>query len=338
MKIFQDYSLQTINTFGLFAKAKLFVAPKSVEELKKVISNKELMKEELFVLGGGSNVLFVSDFEGLIIHPQLKGIEIIEENDDFVLVKAHAGEEWDTFVEWTVKNGYGGIENLSLIPGTVGACPVQNIGAYGVEVAETIEKVETIALAKGTIHEFSKAECNFSYRNSIFKKDLKGKYLITSVFFKLNKNLHFITHYGAVDEELKKIGKVSLATVRQAVINIRNSKLPKPEEIPNAGSFFKNPVVDRKQFDSLKERYPEIVVYKIDENHYKIAAGWMIDYLGWKGKTYGGAAVHEKQALVLINKNNAVGKDVLSLAKNIQHSVYENFKVNLEFEINILGN
>jgi UDP-N-acetylmuramate dehydrogenase len=302
MDILRNYSLKEKNTFAIDAKAKLFVAPKSIDELKAVLANEALKKEPLLVLGGGSNILFISDFDGLIIYPSLCGKEIVMDTENEVWVKANAAEDWDEFVSWTVDLGYGGLENLSLIPGSVGACPVQNIGAYGVEVAEVIENVKAVEISTQKLHEFSNEECEFGYRNSVFKNKLKGKFIITSVTFKLQKHPEFKTHYGAVNAELEKIGDVSLSSVRQAVINIRESKLPKPEVTPNAGSFFKNPVVGKEKFKSLEEKYPEIVAYKADDVSYKLAAGWMIDYLGWKGKTFGGAAVHEKQALVLVNK------------------------------------
>ncbi len=337
MEILRNYSLKEKNTFAIDANAKLFVAPKTINELQAVLADDILKKEPLLILGGGSNMLFVSDFDGLVVHPNLHGKGIIKETEDEVWVKAHAAEDWDEFVAWNVNLGYGGLENLSLIPGSVGACPVQNIGAYGVEVAELIENVDAIEISTGKLHEFSNAECEFGYRNSVFKNKLKGEFIIISVTFKLQKYPEFKTHYGAVNAELEKIGNVSLASVRQAVINIRESKLPKPEITPNAGSFFKNPVVNMEKFIALKEEYSEIVAYQIDEDSYKLAAGWMIDYLDWKGKTFKGAAVHEKQALVLVNKNNATGNEVVELAKKIQRSVNDLFGVSLEFEVNLIG-
>lgn len=336
MEIYKNYSLKDKNTFGIDSKAKLYVAPSNLRELAEVVMNRTFDTEPQLILGGGSNMLFVSNFDGLVIHPQLFGKELVEQNKDYVLVKAMAGEDWDTFVEWTVKNGYGGLENLSLVPGTVGACPVQNIGAYGVEVADTIEKVEVMVRKTGEIKELDAKECKFAYRNSIFKTERKGQFIITSVYFKLTKQPQFKTHYGAVEAELEKLGEISLQTVRQAVINIRESKLPDPEKCPNAGSFFKNPAVSKEKYNDLKKRYPEIVAYKIDEGNYKLAAGWMIDYLGWKGKTHGGAAVHDKQALVLVNRNNATGSEIIELAEKIQNSVYESFGVQLEFEVNVV--
>jgi len=337
MKRFENISLKDKNTFGLAAKAKQYIAPESFDELYEMLNDKELIGKPYFILGGGSNLLFVNDFDGLIIHPQLFGKEIIEEEENNVTIKAYAAENWDNFVEWTVEHGFGGLENLSLIPGTVGACPVQNIGAYGVEVADVIEKVEAVEIETLATREFSLEECQFGYRNSVFKNELKNKYIITAVYFRLSKKPTFKIHYGAVEEELKKLGSVNLTTVRQAVINIRQSKLPDPESVPNAGSFFKNPVVNEKHVINLKEKFPDLATYPAGDKQFKIAAGWMIDKLGWKGREFKGAAVHDKQALVLINKNNATGQQIIELAETIRKDVYENFEVNLEFEVNIIG-
>lgn len=337
MEIYNNYILKDKNTFALDVKTKLYVAPASLKELSEVVMNRHFYEEMQLILGVGSNVLFISDFDGVVIHPSLFGKELVAEDEKQVLIRAMAGEDWDGFVAWTVANGYCGLENLSLIPGSVGACPVQNIGAYGVEVADTIEKVEVMVRETGEIKEISAEECKFTYRGSIFKTEQKEKYIITSVYFSLNKKPQFKTHYGAVETELKKLGEVNLQNIRQAVINIRESKLPDPKKIPNAGSFFKNPVVGKEQYLGLKERFPEIVSYSVDNNSYKLAAGWMIDYLGWKGKTNGGAAVHDKQALVLVNKNNAKGKEIIELAEKIQLSVNEVFGVELEREVNIVG-
>lgn len=336
MEIKNNYSLKEKNTFALDAKAKLFAAPKSIDGLKKLLQNEELKKEALFVLGGGSNVLFLNDFDGLVIQPLLFGKEIVAQDESHVLVQAKAAEDWDGFVEWTVNQGFGGLENLSLIPGSVGACPVQNIGAYGVEAGDVIEKVEAIEIETGKLHSFKKEECEFAYRNSIFKNRLKGKYIITSVYFSLSKKPAFKINYGAVKQELEKMGGLSLQSVRQAVINIRKSKLPEPEECPNAGSFFKNPMVSKDHLEQLQIKFPDIVSYKVDESNYKLAAGWMIDKLGWKGESHGSAAVHDKQALVLVNKNNASGAEIIELAKKIQQSVVDTFNVELEMEVNVV--
>jgi len=338
MEVQKNYSLKEKNTFGIDAKAKLFAAPKSVEELELIFTFDDFKSEKLLILGGGSNMLFTSDFDGFAIHPEIFGRNIIFEDENNVIVLANASEDWDGFVEWTVNKGLGGLENLSLIPGTVGACPIQNIGAYGVEVGDVIEKVDAIEISTGKLHQFTNDECRFEYRNSIFKSILRGQFIITSVYFKLLKEPNFKIHYGAVEEELKKLGTVNLKNIRQAVINIRESKLPDPTNTPNAGSFFKNPVVSKEHLENIQKDYPEIVSYKIDDDNFKLAAGWMIDKLGWKGQCHGGAAVHDKQALVLVNKNNASGKEIIELAQKIRQSVIDNFKVELEFEVNVIGN
>jgi len=336
MKVYTNYSLKNYNTFGIEASAQYFIAPITIEELYEVLQMTEFAIKKKLILGGGSNILFTNNFDGLVIHLQNKGKKIISENNNETLIKVQAGENWDEFVEWTVNKGYGGLENLSLIPGNVGACPIQNIGAYGVEVGDCIEKVETIEISSHKIKDFTNADCEFGYRNSAFKNQLKNQYIITSVYFKLSKSPILETHYGSVEEELKKMGEISLKTVRKAIINIRESKLPNPSEMPNAGSFFKNPIVSKKQADKLKEKFPEINLYRTETSDIKLAAGWMIDYLGWKGKTFEEAIVHNKQALVLINKGNANGNQIINLAEKIRSDVYENFGVMLEFEVNIV--
>jgi UDP-N-acetylmuramate dehydrogenase len=335
MDIKNNFSLKTYNTFSIDVIAKYFISPQSIEELKLVIENDDFKRLKKLIIGGGSNILFKQDFEGLVIHPSIKVKSVINKNEESVLIKAGAGENWDEFVEWAVNNSFAGLENLSLIPGTVGACPIQNIGAYGVEVGELIEKVEAIELKTGIFREFSNLECNFGYRNSIFKKELKDQCIITAVYFRLNLKPEFKTHYGSIQDELKKYGELNLLNIRRAIIDIRQSKLPDPEIIPNAGSFFKNPVVPVKQAEQLKSKFPGIVCYKAEEGFEKIAAGWMIDYLDWKGKTHKGAGVHEKQALVLVNKQNATGEAIIELASLIKESVCQTFGLELEFEVNI---
>jgi UDP-N-acetylmuramate dehydrogenase len=336
MELKNNFSLKSFNTFSIDVKARHFAAPETIEELRQILNNQELSNLKTFILGGGSNILFTDDFDGLIIHPSIKGKSIVKSDHDYVYVKAGAGEIWDEFVEWTVNNSYGGLENLSLVPGTIGACPVQNIGAYGVEVGELIEKVEAIDLKTGILREFSREECKFDYRNSIFKHELKGQYLIVTVYFKLCLNPEFKTHYGSVQQEIQQLGEINLINIRKAIIKIRQSKLPDPELLPNAGSFFKNPIIPDEQAYLLIKKFPGIVHYNATDGYKKIAAGWMIDYLSWKGKVHKGAAVHENQALVLVNKNNASGKEILELANKIQESVFKEFGINMEFEVNIL--
>jgi len=336
MELKNNFSLKSFNTFSIDVKTRHFVATETIEELRQILNNQELSNLKTLVLGGGSNILFTDDFNGLIIHPSIKGKSVVKRDNEFIHIKAGAGENWDDFVEWTVNNSYGGLENLSLVPGTVGACPIQNIGAYGVEVGELIEKVEAIDLKTGILKEFSKEDCKFDYRNSIFKHELKGQYAIVNVYFKLILNPEFKTHYGSVHQEIQQLGEINLINIRKAIIKIRQSKLPDPELMPNAGSFFKNPIIPDEQVELLIKKFPGIVFYNVTDGYKKIAAGWMIDYLSWKGKIYKGAAVHENQALVLVNKNNASGKEILELANKIKESVFKEFGINLEFEVNIL--
>ena len=336
MEVYKNFSLKSYNTFGINALARFFVAPATIEEMIELLKLSKFKEEKKLILGSGSNVLFINDFDGLVIHIQMKGISIVSEFENEIIVKASGGEIWDEFVEWTVLHGLCGIENLSLIPGTVGACPIQNIGAYGVEVGECIEKVEAIDLYSLKEKVFSKEECQFAYRNSVFKNQLKNQIIITSVYFKLSKIQSLKTHYGAVEEELNKTGESGLTAIRKAIINIRESKLPNPSILPNAGSFFKNPVVSENQASILKNKFPEMSSYKAENNKVKLAAGWLIDYLGWKGKSFGGVAVHDKQALVLVNKNHADGKEIVLLGNKIKADVYNNFGVELEFEVNII--
>jgi UDP-N-acetylmuramate dehydrogenase len=264
-------------------------------------------------------------------------IEEHQLQNGYVIVSAGAGVNWDDFVGWTVDNGFGGIENLSLIPGKVGATPVQNIGAYGVEVKDQIVRVDTISTENGTVRVFSSDECEFGYRNSIFKNSEKGKYLVTRVYFKLTTRPSLNLGYDSLKEEVNKLGEVTLKNVRQAVINIRRSKLPDPEKIGNAGSFFKNPVVEGPFALQLKNEYPDMPVYKDQEGFMKLAAGWLIDKCGWKGERKGDAGVNEKQALVLVNYGNATGKEIYDLSQEIQNSVYDKFGVNLEREVEVVG-
>ncbi len=336
MELHTDFSLKSFNSFKIDVKTRYYASPDSIEEIQQILLEHRLKVDRTIVLGGGSNILFTRDFDGMVIHPKLYGKNVVEKIDNQVIVKANAGENWDDFVKWTVENNYGGLENLSLIPGTVGACPVQNIGAYGVEVGDLIEKVEAIEMSSGKICEFSNGKCSFGYRNSIFKAELKDKYLITSVSFRLSTQAEFITHYGQIINEINKLGEINLGNIRQAIINIRQSKLPDPEVIPNAGSFFKNPLISVKHAELLSVKFPSLISYPAGNAEVKIAAGWLIDYLGWKGKIMNGAAVHKNQALVLVNLGNANGKQILELARLIKESVYKTFGIELEYEVNIV--
>lgn len=332
----RNISLKNYNTFGLDYKADEFFVLKSEEEAIKIIKRQARNEKPSLVLGGGSNLLLTSDFHGRIMHIEIGGIKIEEQNSDKFLVSAGGGVIWDSFVEWAVSNGLGGIENLSLIPGTVGAAPVQNIGAYGVEVKNTIEKVRAISLKNGTIREFSNTECLFGYRNSIFKNKVKGEYIVSRVYFRLSSEPLFVLSYGSLEKEAARLGKLTLGNVREAVINIRRSKLPDPQVIGNAGSFFKNPVVDASVSEGLKSLYPDMPVHKELSGEIKLSAGWMIEQCGWKGRRMGDAGVHDRQALVLVNHGQATGKDLFTLSEEIRDSVRQKFRIELEREVEVI--
>jgi len=333
LKIQQNISLKTYNTFGIQANAKRFVTVDSANELKEIIAS----EKDLFLLGGGSNILLTKDVEKLVVHINTKGIIVNDFDEDKVLVTAEAGENWHELVLWCVSQNYGGLENLALIPGNVGTSPIQNIGAYGVEIKDIFQQLEAIDIATGKTKIFEDEDCNFGYRNSVFKNELKGKYIIVNVTFKLTKNNHNINiSYGAIKDVLTDKENPSIKEIADAVIAIRQSKLPDPKAIGNSGSFFKNPVISSVLFKELSEKYPEIPHYIVSENEIKIPAGWLIEQCGFKGKRFGDAGVHEKQALVLVNYNNASGKEIYDLAQKIQQKVLETFKISLEIEVNVI--
>ncbi|MEN8121509.1 MAG: UDP-N-acetylmuramate dehydrogenase [Bacteroidota bacterium] len=334
-KIYEKYSLKELNSFKVDVYTDYYVAPKSLADIREVISDNKYEDIPKLILGGGSNMLFTGNFKGLIIHPQIIGISIESDTENYVIVKVGAAVIWDVFVNWSVEHNYGGIENLSLIPGTVGASPVQNIGAYGVEVKDTIYEVHAIKMDTGKHRIFNNEECKFNYRESIFKNKLKNQYLITHVYFKLSKKANFKLEYGNIQKELNNFEEVNLKTIRQAVINIRESKLPDPEITPNAGSFFKNPVVTNDKFQKLIKQFPDIANYPIDKDNVKLAAGWLIDHLGWKGEIFGRAGVHKNQALVLVNMGDAKGEEIIGLANKIRMSVLNSFGIDLNFEVNV---
>ena len=335
MNIEENISLKNYNTFGIEVTAKRFICIDSVYQLQELLK----VEKDIFLISGGSNMLLTKDIEKLVVHIDIKGVSIDQENENEVFLTVNAGENWHEFVLWCVDNNYGGLENLSLIPGNVGTCPIQNIGAYGVEVKDTITKVEALHIETGKLVQFSNEECKFGYRNSIFKNEVKGKYIITSVSFKLTKQNHnFNTYYGAIETELtsKNIAKPNLKNISDAVIAIRKSKLPDPKEIGNSGSFFKNPVITKAHFLTLQKTYPEIPSYIVSENQVKVPAGWLIEKAGFKGKRFGDFGVHKKQALVLVNYNNATGKDIYNLAETIQKEIKSKFNINLEIEVNVI--
>jgi UDP-N-acetylmuramate dehydrogenase len=331
-----NVSLKKYNSFGLEYIAKHMVHLRTEKEAVSLFNGSVHLKQPALIMGGGSNLLFTENFKGTIIIPAFKGIKIEEESDEFVIISAGAGVVWDKLVEWSVTKGYGGLENLSLIPGHTGAVPVQNIGAYGVEARETIFKVKTISTHDGSTRFFTNEECGFAYRNSIFKESEKGNYLVTRVYFKLITNPVPDLSYGTLKDEVMKLGEPSLKNLRQAVMNIRRSKLPDPAVIGNAGSFFKNPVVEKPIADDLNIRFPGLPCYNDRPGSVKLAAGWMIEQCGWKGHRTGDAGVHEKQSLVLVNHGKATGMEILELSEKIKISVFEKFGLLLEREVEII--
>ncbi len=337
MLIEEHKSLKNYNTFGIDCKARYFVSVTTINELNEVLKNK--IHPTVFVLGGGSNMLLTHDIDALVIHINLKGIQLISEDKETVTLNVMAGENWHNFVQYCIKNNYGGIENLSLIPGNVGTSPIQNIGAYGVELKDVFKSCSVISISNLTTRNFSKKECQFGYRDSIFKKEEKGKYIITDVTFKLTKNHHKTTiAYGAIKEILSNLSikNPSLKDISEAVISIRQSKLPNPKTLGNSGSFFKNPIVDLDTFKNFIKQNPEAPYYKISEKEYKIPAGWLIEKSGFKGKRFGDAGVHKKQALVLVNYGNATGNEIVALSKNIQEKVKQLFHISIETEVTII--
>ena len=351
MQIQKNFSLKPYNTFGIDVKAQYFSPFADVEQLTELIihlgtqlrtndSPKESSRTRLrtFILGGGSNILFSKDFDGLVLKNEIKGIGKIKEDDEHIYVRAGAGENWHQFVLFCIKNNWAGIENLSLIPGNVGATPMQNIGAYGVEIKEVFHELKAFHLHEKTNYIFGLKDCDFGYRDSVFKNKYKDQFVITEVTYRLNKIPRYHTGYGAVSQELEKMGvtELSVAAISQAVINIRTSKLPDPAEIGNAGSFFKNPSIPGDQFEKLKSEFPNIVGYNNNDGTIKLAAGWLIEQCGWKGYRKGDAGCHQKQALVLVNYGNATGKDIYELSEQILRSVKDKFDVVLEREVNVV--
>jgi UDP-N-acetylmuramate dehydrogenase len=335
----KNVPLKKYNTFGLDYKADYLISLFKETEASDLFKENISGVKPLLILGSGSNILFTSDFKGTILYPEFDGISIEDKDEKHgsVIVSAGAGVNWDAFVEWTVNKGFGGLENLSYIPGKVGATPVQNIGAYGVEVKDKILKVRTISTSDGTVRLFSNSECEFGYRNSVFKNSDKGKYLVTRVYFNLQINPDLNIGYESLKEEVNKLGSLNLKNVRQAVINIRRRKLPDPEITGNAGSFFKNPVIKDKLAIGLRNKYPGMPQYEDKKGYKKLAAGWLIEQCGWKGKRTGEAGVHDKQALVIINHGKATGKEIYDLSEQIKKTVFEKFGVILEREVEVVG-
>lgn len=335
----KNVSLKPYNTFGIEAKAAEMTKVSSIDDIEELIERRIFEKNRL-ILGGGSNILLTKDFNGLVVKNELKGIELVSEDNNHVYVRSGAGEVWHNFVLWCISNNYAGIENLSLIPGNVGASPMQNIGAYGVEIKDTFYELEAVNLETGELKKFNNADCEFGYRESVFKNIYKDRFIITSVTYKLNKRPNFNTSYGAIEQELEKMGvkDLSIKAISDAVIAIRSSKLPDPKKIGNSGSFFKNPVIPNEQYEKLKTQFPNVSAYPAEPDMTKIAAGWLIEQAGWKGKTLGDGTygVHKLQALVLVNYGGATGQQIYQLSQDIIDSVKEKFGVELHREVNIL--
>ena len=340
MQIQGNISLRHYNTFGIDAKARYFANFTSTDELINLVSNykPQTTNHKFLILGGGSNILFTKDFDGLVLKNELKGIELVKEDDTFYYVRAGAGENWHGFVLHCINNHYAGVENLSLIPGNVGASPMQNIGAYGVEIKYVFEELEAYHIHDNVVQKFSADDCAFGYRESVFKRKYKDAFVILNVTFRLRKQPLFNTTYGAIEQELvtMNVKELSIENISQAVINIRSSKLPDPKVIGNAGSFFKNPTISNIQFATLKNQFPNIVGYAAGKDHTKVAAGWLIEQCGWKGYREGDAGCHAKQALVLVNYGNAKGEEIYSLSGKIIESVNQKFGIELERDVNII--
>jgi UDP-N-acetylmuramate dehydrogenase len=336
MKFNKFLSLKEYNTFGVNVESVYSFFCYHKDDLKRFLNFENEYNRTILILGSGSNILFTSDFNGTIIFMRNKGISIVKQDNDFIYLKAEAGEIWDDFVKFCVVNNFGGVENLSLIPGTVGAAPVQNIGAYGSEVKSVIDEIEALNRETLETEVFKNEDCQFGYRESIFKKSLKNKYIILNVTFKLTlKNHKLNLEYGSLNDLFRNEDNITLKQIREAVIQIRTEKLPSVEEFPNAGSFFKNPVVSLSYFNELKTKFPNLISYFVNNDTVKLAAGQLIDLCNWKGKQIKGVGVHYKQALVIVNYNNASGKDILEFSKEVEDTVFKKFGVYLEREVNL---
>lgn len=334
--ISENVSLKPFNTFGIDVKATRFATFSSKEELGQIL--KDNRDAPLLILGGGSNLLLTKDFDGLVLKNEIKGIEVISETEDEVLIRSGAGEVWHELVLYCISKNFCGIENLSLIPGSVGASPMQNIGAYGVEIKDVFDHLEALEIATGEIHTFDNETCEFGYRESIFKHAVKNQYVITHVYFKLSKTQSTNTSYGAINQQLEIMGieNPTIKDVSDAVIAIRSSKLPNPKEIGNAGSFFKNPVIAHAHYHEILKEYPSAPSYPVGEQHVKVPAGWLIETAGWKGKVVGETGVHKNQALVLVNYGDATGEEIYQLSTDIIEDINQKFKILLTREVNIL--
>ena len=338
MLLQEHISLKNLNTFGINAQARYYVRIDTIQNLFDLLAHPSFLTLPRLVLGGGSNLLLLKDFEGIVIHVAINGIAIVRENKNYVWVQAGAGVNWHQLVLHCVAKGYAGIENLSLIPGTVGAAPMQNIGAYGVELSDVFESLEALEICSGKIHAFDKVACAFGYRDSIFKNNLKEQYIILNVTLRLHKKPRFKTTYGTLRSILESmdVQELSIKTISDAIIHIRQSKLPDPMRLGNAGSFFKNPIITQLQFEQLKRTYPDMHGYIQPEGRVKVSAAWLIEQCAWKGKKRGAIGVHRQHALVLVNYGGGTGKEVYQLARDIQQSVKEQFSIEIMPEVQLI--
>ena len=338
LTIQSNVSLKSYNAFGIDVTTRYLVEVDNDQDIQTLFQLPDIQSLPKLILGGGSNLLLTQDFNGLVIKINIKGIETVKEDQDHVWLRVGAGENWHEFVMYCVERGLGGIENLSLIPGTVGAAPMQNIGAYGVEIKDTFDRLEAVDISTGVKRIFTNADCRFGYRDSVFKNEVKGQYIISNVQFKLDKNPIFHVSYGDIQKTLEQMGvkELTIKAISEAVIKIRRSKLPDPAEIGNAGSFFKNPEIPASQYETLKIEYPNIPGYVINEEIVKVPAGWLIEQCGWKGKRFGNIGVHARQALVLVNYGGGKGLEIKQLSERIQASVEEHFGICLHTEVNFI--
>ncbi len=338
MLIKKDFCLKPFNTFGIEVETRQAAMITSLNDLHELFEGGHLKNQQILVLGEGSNILFTDHFEGIVLLNQMRGKKVIRETEQHIILQVNGGEFWSSLVDFTVENSWHGLENLSLIPGTVGAAPVQNIGAYGIELKDVMKSLEAFELATGRVVHFDNKACEFAYRNSIFKQQHKGKYFILNVTFQLNKAPNFHLEYGPLKEAFANVdpSKIDLKQVSELIKTIRRSKLPEPEELKNAGSFFKNPVVNISKLELLRKQFTDMPVYKLSDKKFKLAAGWLVEQCGWKGKRIGDAGVYEKQSLVLVNFGNASGKEMLALAISIQKSVKKKFGIDLDMEVNVV--
>lgn len=337
MHFYQNHSLLNFNTFGLNVNARHFFEFDSENELIEMLQHHLIKENPLLVIGQGSNLLFLNDFDGVVLHSAIRGIQVIEETEDAVIIEVGSGVIWDDLVEYCVKQGWSGIENLSLIPGETGAAAIQNIGAYGVEIKDVVQKVNAVRIADSQRCAFELETCRYAYRESVFKKELKGQFIVTSVIIRLSKKPVFNLSYNHLEKEVLKNGAMNLENIRNTIIQVRESKLPDPKVLGNAGSFFMNPVVKRERYKALQLQYPDMPHYFVSEQEEKIPAGWLIEQCGWKGRTIGNVGVHAKQALVLVNYGGAKGQEIAELAAMIQQSVADMFGINLIPEVNFIS-